>query len=823
MDRLAGNIPPRSIAVTAVIAKSSVDFVEAAFELYEKRRPFLIVSASGVSEKRPGLELVDVIEPDDRTGWVSGLRRFPGGSDIAQVTFTSGTTGMPKGICLTYEALNDTVERLNTVMSLDGSVREYVGVPPNYSFGLGRFRACAAVGGQAFIPPRGFDVGEIAAMLRREEINALSAVPTLLRILLKNADAIGSSGRNMRWIEIGSQYMSRSEKEALKALFPNARIVQHYGLTEASRTTFLDLTATDGEGLESVGRPVGQTRVEIAEDGRIRICGPHVAKFAMADGAFSPLTDADGWLTTNDLGEMRDGNLFYQGRADDLINCGGIKISPELIEAELREALTPSPAVSLARIPDPLRGDGMLLAHLPGPHDEAALRAATEAVLRKRGLVVGNALKLTQVERFPVTATGKVQRRILGENFVREETDRSLHDQIDRAIAPQDADTIRALFEAEFNRPCIRDEDSFVSLGGDSLTFVVISAAIEDRFGSLPKGWEVLPLANLEALFPKPREQSGGVLAMRSISMETAMRAIATLMVVAHHTFKAEVGAGVDILIMLAGLSMARVQRARLVSSKRWTILRDVFLKIVLPYYLVLVAFSLRRMDGSVAEFLLVSNFVGRVGSLLTPFWFIEAYIQSILVLILFACIPAVRTFIRDQPAKFGFAFLAAAIGIKIIAILTFDHDELLNRTPDQFIYLFAIGWCIYFANTWTRTALVVGIAAFAAFLNYASVPWWGGFGGEMRGAYKLAAVMLLVAVPVLVMPDLVRRLFLEISFASFAIYISHSLTIPRLREVMPPTILTIVLVAIGIAISHTIKLALPIAKTYANRRVQQR
>ena len=193
-----------------------------------------------------------------QTGWLKTKHTPIWDEDIAQVFFTSGTEGKSKAIEVSHSALADVVERLNSVMLVDCSIREYVGVPVYYAFGFGRCRAVSAVGGQCFIPQNGFDVAEISRMLRNDEINSISAVPSLIRILLKNKASIGKSGLKLKWMEIGSQYLDCYEKEELKKLFPNAKIIFNYGLTEASRTTFLDISTTSGEALESVGRVTGQ-------------------------------------------------------------------------------------------------------------------------------------------------------------------------------------------------------------------------------------------------------------------------------------------------------------------------------------------------------------------------------------------------------------------------------------------------------------------------------------------------------------------------------------------------------------------------------------
>lgn len=363
-------------------------------------------------------DIRDVVVPEPGCGWLD-LRHRPREDDaIAQILFTSGTEGEPKGVVLAHRALADVVARLNGVMGVDASIREYVGVPVYHSFGFGRCRAVAAAGGRAFIPERGFDATEVAAMLERGDINALSAVPSLWRLVLASHAIFGDFRRRLRWAEIGSQHMARDEKEALRALFPEARIVEHYGLTEASRTTFLEIHAVDAERLGSVGRASGRTEVRIADDGRILVRGPHVTRTILVGGEARDARDADGWYATNDLGELRDGFLHYLGRADDVINCGGVKLPPAALEARVRELLGTDAELAICRIPNAVRGDGILVAVTPGlAASDAAVSQAAATAAQELGASAGGAIRVQRVAELPTTETGKVQRRRLAERY----------------------------------------------------------------------------------------------------------------------------------------------------------------------------------------------------------------------------------------------------------------------------------------------------------------------------------------------------------------------------------------------------------------------
>lgn len=472
--------------VVGIVAKNSIAYIEAIFECYANNQT--VVLLRNTNDKRIEITGVSkVIEPEEKTGWYTKHYDFRHDNALAQIAFTSGTEGEPKGVLLTHEALSDVTDRLNSIMEVDDSIREYVGIPANFSFGLGRFRAVSAAGGEAFLPAHGFDPLEIRTMLIAGQINAVSAVPSLWRVLLKNKQIFGDEVQKLKWIEIGSQYMSRSEKEELKALFPNAKIAQHYGLTEASRSSFLRIDQTEGEHLESVGKAYGKTEFKIAETGRICIRGPHVATTLLKNGEYVSNVDEDGWFHTSDLGRMGADFLYYLGRADDLINCGGLKLSPDALERELRQSLGIKEGIAIAAVDDELTGHAVLVAYLKeSALDESLLKKAAVEVIASFGLNNQRAIKVLAVDAFPVTSTNKVKRKELA----------ALYTQHIESEAPQAANQSRAslkptLTEEEekisaiwcdvLKLESIDVDSSFYDLGGDSLSAIGALIAMESK------------------------------------------------------------------------------------------------------------------------------------------------------------------------------------------------------------------------------------------------------------------------------------------------------------------------------------------------------
>ncbi|MFT7136523.1 MAG: serine acetyltransferase/acyl-CoA synthetase (AMP-forming)/AMP-acid ligase II [Akkermansiaceae bacterium] len=467
--RIAGVVTPKE-------ASGSADYLRAMLgNLTEKVASVLLASPDDTS--RIALTAPDdIIIPENGAGWMSDRFTSRGGAQIAQISFTSGTTGNPKGVVLTATALHDVVTRLTDIMELNADVREYIGVPVAHSFGYGRARAVLNAGGHIYLPPAGFDLNEIRTMLAAGQINALSAVPSLWRIILAAARSFGPEREAVRWIEIGSQMMGADEKIALRTLFPAARIVQHYGLTEASRSTFLQIDGTDPKRLGSVGQATGVT---INADGLITIKGPQVATAILTNTGTEVL---NGKFVTSDQGKIDDqGYLWFEGRADDVINCGGIKLNPDAIEVEMRTQLEPQGDFAILRRLDPIRGEALALAITPDSAPQVAtLQSVALAVATKMGAAPGRDVEVFEVETLPRTNTGKLQRHL-----------------ITSSTRPKTTSTLGPL--TDVMGPNTDPAHTFFEAGGDSLTHLEVQLLLEQTLGTAPMGWEQIPLGDLAA------------------------------------------------------------------------------------------------------------------------------------------------------------------------------------------------------------------------------------------------------------------------------------------------------------------------------------
>lgn len=475
-------MPLDKITAVALDARNSLDFLEKVFALYAAGETVVICRSDIDLEDYPALEISRHIRIEDRFGW-SQMPYHAAVSDPAQIVFSSGTEGKPKAIVIGPTALTDVEDRLLEAMEVTAEIREYIGVPVTYSFGLGRARLVARAGGAFYLPER-FDPIEIRTLLQAGEINAISAVPSMWRVLLARPDFFGESADTVRWIEIGSQYMSGDEKAALRQMFPKARIVQHYGLTEASRSTFLTIDGAPEATLDSVGHHIGQTEIKIGGAGEICIRGPHLASGLLEpNGAMRPLTDADGWLHTKDRGEIRDGVLWYSGRIDDQINLSGVKLAAEVLERELAELITLEQShFAITSVPDLMRGETVLLAYNAQAASHAALlQAGLAQVLSARGVEAGAAIRMLPLEALPQTGSGKVQRKALRALWSEGAQPPASGNAQAEILRPEEEE-IAAVWRSVLGPVPLSSADTFYDVGGDSLGAMQIGLAMEQTF-----------------------------------------------------------------------------------------------------------------------------------------------------------------------------------------------------------------------------------------------------------------------------------------------------------------------------------------------------
>lgn len=344
------------------------------------------------------------------------------GDDIADILYTTGSTGTHKAVVLSHGQIAQAARNINAFVGGGPGDREVVPIPLSHSFGLGRLR-CMAQSGATLVLEAGMrNAAKMLLRLLEVKATGLAMVPAGFELLLAmTKDRLADARDHLRYIEIGSSAMRMETKRKLMELLPHTRICHHYGLTEASRSTFIEYHA-DRDHLDSIGRSSPHVQVAVlGDDGRLlgpgepgELCvrGAMVMKEYWRQPELTRQTLRDGWLHTGDWGRYDERGYFYLiGRRTDVINVGGLKVCPE----EIEQALQRHPAIAEcacvgAADPQNLSGQCVkvfLVAKKSIPDNElvAWLRPQLEEYKIPR--------LWERVAAIPKTDSGKIQRHLL--------------------------------------------------------------------------------------------------------------------------------------------------------------------------------------------------------------------------------------------------------------------------------------------------------------------------------------------------------------------------------------------------------------------------
>jgi long-chain acyl-CoA synthetase len=231
---------------------------------------------------------------------------------------------------------------------------------------------------------------------------------------------IGQFADQLRYIEIGSSFMSIEDKELLCELLPNTRICMHYGLTEASRSAFMEFHS-EHDQLNTAGKASPNVDVKIFDaegkeqpigaEGEVCVKGEHVTCSYWNETPERFAKDFfNGYFRTGDCGYLdADGYIHLKSRIKEMINVGGKKVSP----MEVEDVLNTIPGIAdcaCVAMPDPEGVLGEVVKAFIVCNDDALTNAAIIEALRPKLEVYKLPVAIERIDAIPKTASGKVQR-----------------------------------------------------------------------------------------------------------------------------------------------------------------------------------------------------------------------------------------------------------------------------------------------------------------------------------------------------------------------------------------------------------------------------
>jgi len=266
--------------------------------------------------------------------------------EIAEILFTSGTTGIPKGIMLSNENVLENIKGILAYLNLLKEENFLIIKPLHHSSSLNGELLLGLISGKTVIlTNKLLSSRVIGHLIAKYCINVAFATPSLLRYFLemdkKNIEEIIKTLRILHFY--GAPLPEHILDELVKK-YPNIEVIYSYGLTEASpRVTFIkkaDLILkprSSGVALCNVELKIvdadNDQNLGIGEIGEICVRGKNIMQGYYGNKVLSDTVIKNGWLKTGDLGYLdKDGYLYHKGRKDDLIIKGGINIYPAEIE-----------------------------------------------------------------------------------------------------------------------------------------------------------------------------------------------------------------------------------------------------------------------------------------------------------------------------------------------------------------------------------------------------------------------------------------------------------------------------------------------------------
>ena len=343
--------------------------------------------------------------------------------DPSDILFTSGTTGVPKGVVQTHGRTLAVATDWVAMTGLRAGDRYLMVNPYFHMFGLKAGILAAVAAGATMLPHAVFDVDDVLARVARERVTVLPGAPTLYQSILDHPQRDGYDLSTLRVAVTGAADIPVELVRRVRAELPFTVVVTGYGLTEAGTAT---ATTPDDDATAvatTVGRPRPGFEVRIAdgagaglapgETGEILLRGPSVMAHYLDDpDATAAAFTSVGFLRTGDLGVLDDhGRLRVVGRLKDMFIVGGFNVYPAEVENYLREHDAVAQA-AVVGVPD----------HRLGEVAVAFVVAAPGATLDPADLVAWARARLANykvprrvelVAELPVNATGKVEKDVL--------------------------------------------------------------------------------------------------------------------------------------------------------------------------------------------------------------------------------------------------------------------------------------------------------------------------------------------------------------------------------------------------------------------------
>ncbi|WP_397449706.1 amino acid adenylation domain-containing protein [Pseudomonas sp. NA-150] len=710
----------------------------------------------------------------------------------AYITFTSGSTGEPKGIVTHHAPLVHFIEWHSQRHSLTKddcfSLLSGLGHDPVYRDVF----TPLSIGAKVIVPAQStvIDPSALAAWIRKHGITVIHLTPPLGKLIETGAKLSGLTLNDLRYLFWGGEALSNTLYQQMRVVAPHAVSVNFYGTTETPQAMAyhpIDPEADNakiplGKGIEGAQLLVVDDANQLVGEGavgEILIRSPFLSLGYWGDTAqtrekfvvnpFTQIKD-DICYRTGDLGTyLSDGSVSYLGRGDSQVKIRGHRI--ELTEIE--SALSRHPQIKQCVV--------------TVANDSAAVRLVAYCVsttplssveLREH---VGNQLPDYMVpalfvflDAIPLTPNGKIDKRALPPIAVNTDAASVGSSQDLSPVALKLMNAWAAILEV----PRIDANLSFVELGGDSLSFVQASMVLEELIGRLPDRWEMKPVRDLCALASSTKTSRFSV---RAMEVPVLLRVISIIFIVIGHFNLISgwpVSGETTVLFVVSGISLARFQFQAINERGNAHMLAKSIASIAIPTVLYTLLTQVLFHSIHWQSLVLISNWFPPNLTGGFAYWYIEVLLQMIIIIGCALSFKRVRDIITSNPFRhLVIAACVLAVADILFGAYVFDAAPLFNRVPQHYLPIMVLGMAIHYANStaqkWLASAVTVVVMGWPDMLAIF------GFGGHVSvnpEYYDVAAPAVLAAIWIksVPVPGIIARGLALIASSTLFIYLTH-------------------------------------------------
>lgn len=710
-DAFAAQLP-EGRQLVALHALNSPEAISAYLGCLRHRHPVILLGPEALADKR----IVGIFRPNflyhhGPDGWrLDHLDPEPAGcsEELAVLLSTSGTTGDPKLVRLSQTNIDSNARSIAAYLGLDASERAITTLNFCYSYGMAVLNSHLSAGARIILTDESIITDRFWSLFTSSGATSLALVPYQFEYL----DRIGFENMDLPGLRYITQAGGRLSADKITsygrlARSRNWRLFVMYGQTEASpRISYIppdDLL----DNIDAIGRPVPGGEIVLLDDEGGEIAGPDTVGELVYRGPNVMLGYAESrqdLANPRVISELRTGDLAVRkpngyfkivGRLKRFIKLYGLRINLDDVEVFL--------SARGKRFYCSGTDDLLAVFHVEPVDEEDVLSAlATKYHIQKSQIAI------RRLPEMPLLSSGKVDYARL-----RKESEAI------QAGKHATASSVRAAFCEFLDTRDVAGSDTFFSVGGDSLSYLNMSLYLEKTLGFLPRQWQHMSVSEIEALVPAHSK-------FMAVPVETILRVISITLVINSHILEDHwfvLLGGSNVLMIMAGLSMAKYHAERLKTSSPSTLAFSLLGRILAVYYCVIIVyFALFRdqVGRFLPRWLLLTFNFHPFSTHLYAYWFIAAYAHLVLAVILIWRLPAVRRHLGGREWLFGWGLLALGFLAAGITRMNVPSAGMFMSNTFSQVHLFALGWCVHHARTpWSKTwVLALSAAAALGFWN---------------------------------------------------------------------------------------------------------